>query len=53
MKNFYQNLNLNVLISAYFSDPSRRIHLKKGDYLLREGEYNDRLYLVLSGLCRW
>jgi hypothetical protein len=49
MKNFYQNLNLNVLISAYFSDPSRRIHLKKGDYLLREGEYNDRLYLVLSG----
>jgi hypothetical protein len=49
MKNFYQNLNLNVLISAYFSESSRKIHLKKGDFLLREGEYNDRLYLVLSG----
>lgn len=49
MKDFYQHLNLNVLISAYFSDPEQRINLEKGDYLMREGDYNDRLFLVLKG----
>lgn len=41
--------NLHWLIDTYFSDPRKRIHLKKGEILIREGEINERLYLILSG----
>ncbi|MGH1365402.1 MAG: ATP-binding protein [Calditrichia bacterium] len=49
MKNFYQNLNMNVLISVYFTNPEKRLTLKKGDCLMRQGGKNNRLYLVLEG----
>jgi len=34
---------------TYFSNPERRIQLKKGDILLKEDQINNRLFLVLSG----
>lgn len=37
------------LKQAYFSVPEKRIFLKKGECLLREGESNNRLFLVISG----
>ncbi|HOL93364.1 MAG TPA: ATP-binding protein [bacterium] len=44
--------NLPWLIETYFSNPAKRLRLKKGDVLMRQGEYNDRLYLIISGtLC--
>ena len=33
----------------YFNVPSRRITLKKGDILFEQNEFNDRLYLIISG----
>ncbi|HEX9654730.1 MAG TPA: ATP-binding protein [bacterium] len=44
-----QNVNLNWLIKTYFSNPTQRLKLKRGDRLLEEGGSNDRLYLVLRG----
>lgn len=44
--------NLKWLAETYFSDPSRRLDLKKGEALLREGERNERLFMVLSGVLR-
>ncbi len=49
MKNFYNNLNLTVLISAYFSDPEKRMILEEGMTIMHQGEENERLFLVLSG----
>ena len=37
------------LLDTYFSDTNRLIWLKAGDFLMKSGEYNGRLYLVLSG----
>ncbi len=37
------------IIQAYFSDPSRRQTLRKGEFLLEQGAANDRLYFVLRG----
>jgi len=37
---------------AYFSDPRRRLHLKKGEMLLEQDAFNDRLFFILSGLFR-
>ncbi|MBC7187212.1 MAG: GHKL domain-containing protein [Calditrichaeota bacterium] len=42
--------DLSWLISTYFSDPLRRIRLRKGERLMVQGGYNDRLYLVLKGV---
>ncbi len=49
-------MNLNVdeayfnwLIRTYFSDPARWIRLKKGQILLRQGHYNNRLFLIRKG----
>jgi len=50
MKDFYQNLNMNVLISMYFTDPDSRLTLKEGEVLMRQGGPNERLYLVLDGV---
>jgi len=47
--NKLQGADLPWLIKTYFSDPSKRIKLKKGEILMEEGGYNDRLYLVLRG----
>ncbi|MGC9327384.1 MAG: ATP-binding protein [Candidatus Hinthialibacter sp.] len=44
--------NLNWLVDAYFSDPQKQIRLKPGEILIREGELNERLFLVLSGVLR-
>lgn len=44
--------NLRWLIDTYFSNPQKRLRLKKGEVLMRQGDYNDRLYLIMSGrLC--
>ncbi len=37
------------LIRTYFSDPQRWIRLKKGDILLEQGHYNNRLYYIRQG----
>lgn len=37
------------LINTYFSDPSYHLQLLAGDVLLRQGETNDRLYVLLDG----
>lgn len=37
------------LIRTYFSDPKRWIRLKKGDILLEQGHYNNRLYYIRQG----
>jgi signal transduction histidine kinase len=37
------------LIENYFSDSNRLLWLKEGEYLLKRGQYNSRLYLVRSG----
>lgn len=44
-----QNVNLNWLIKAYFSNPEQRVKLRRGDPLLQEGGFNDKLYLVIKG----
>jgi hypothetical protein len=44
-----ENVHLNWLIRTYFSTPSQRVKLKRGDKLLEEGGFNDRLYLVIKG----
>jgi len=45
----FKPVDVDWLKKAYFSDPERHIHLKKGDILLRPQEYNHRLYLILEG----
>ncbi len=37
------------LIKTYFSDPSRRLIVKKDEIIIRQGYYNNRLYLILKG----
>jgi len=37
------------LIDNYFSDWNRVINIKAGDFLMKAGEYNGRLYLVRNG----
>lgn len=40
------------LVDTYFSDPALRVYLKAGDVLLRQGQANDRLYVLLEGCLR-
>ena len=37
------------IYNAYFSDPSRRLDVKKGEYILRQDHTNDRLYYIVDG----
>ncbi len=37
------------LVADFFSDPDRRRRLDKDDVIIRQGEFNDTLYLVISG----
>lgn len=49
---FETSKDVTWLKELYFSRPSDRIVLQKGETLLREGNYNDRLFLILDGtLC--
>lgn len=41
--------HFNWLIETYFSDPSRHQEVKKDEIIIRQGHYNNRLYLVLKG----
>lgn len=41
--------DLPRLKKIYFSHPDRKMTLDKGDILVRQGEFNDRLYLILEG----
>jgi signal transduction histidine kinase len=38
------------LIKTYFNDPDRQLYIEPGTVLLRQNEFNDRLYLVLEGM---
>jgi signal transduction histidine kinase len=46
---FETSKDVKWLKDLYFSDPSKRITLKPGEQLLKEGTYNDRLFLILNG----
>jgi signal transduction histidine kinase len=37
------------LVEAYFYDTGQKLRLAQGETLLRQGEYNDRLYLITAG----
>lgn len=37
------------LKKTYFSDHSHRLRLRKGEVLIRQSEFNDRLFLILRG----
>lgn len=37
------------LVKTYFSDSSRRLTVKKDEIIIRQGYYNNRLYLILKG----
>jgi signal transduction histidine kinase len=41
--------HFNWLVETYFSDPSRRLQVPKNEIIIRQGHYNNRLYLVLQG----
>lgn len=41
--------DIQLIKQKYFSDPSRYVTIQAGDSLLTEGEFNDRLYLILEG----
>lgn len=40
------------LVSTYFSDEKYRVKLRAGEVLFRQGEANDRLYVLLDGCLR-
>jgi signal transduction histidine kinase len=50
MKKSFRTPNYEWLVENYFSDESRNVTLRKGDELLLQGQFNDRLYLVKKGL---
>ena len=49
MSTFSKSINQKDIISKYFSDPDKKITLKKGDVLLRQNEVNKRLFFVQKG----
>jgi hypothetical protein len=49
MTTSFYTQDLPWLKKTYFSHPDRHVTLKKGDILVRQGGYNDRLYLILNG----
>ncbi len=48
----YYPTNMGWLMKTYFSDPEKRIKLKKGDCLIHEGEPNERLFLIVKGVLK-
>lgn len=52
MSQFIKNFHTQFLIDIYFSDPRRVIRLEKGEFLFRQDQFNDRLFLVKKGKLR-
>ena len=50
MKKSFVTPNFEWLTEAYFSKEKQIVSLRKGDELLLQGQFNDRLYLVKKGL---
>jgi signal transduction histidine kinase len=46
---FETSKDVEWLKQLYFSQPARTILIEKGEMLLKEGTFNDRLYLILEG----
>ncbi len=46
---FETSKDVDRLKQKYFNDPSKRIELEKGATLVIEGNFNDRLYVILDG----
>lgn len=44
-----ERVDISWLTEAYFSDPTKRLTLAKGDILLRPQEVNERLFLIVAG----
>ena len=41
--------SIESIVKAYFSDPSRQLHLVKGEVLISQDYFNDRLFYVIKG----
>jgi signal transduction histidine kinase len=52
MSTFIKNFHTQFLIDVYFSDPKRVVRLPEGEYLFRQDQFNDRLFLVRKGKLR-
>ena len=49
MKTLTETTEFKQLITDFFSDPNCRRKLKKDDVIIRQGNFNDTLFLVISG----
>jgi signal transduction histidine kinase len=52
MSTFIKNFHTQFLVDVYFSDPKRVVRLPRGEYLFRQDQFNDRLFLVKKGKLR-
>ena len=52
MRELELDSHMQALVATYFSDPGKHLALRKGDLLMRHDQFNNRLYLVLSGSLR-
>ncbi len=52
MSTFIKNFHTQFLVDIYFSDPKRVITLPEGEFLFKQDEFNDRLFLVKKGKLR-
>ncbi len=52
MSKFIKNFHTQFLIDIYFSDPKRVITLPKDEFLFKQDQFNDRLFLVKKGKLR-
>ncbi len=52
MSTFIKNFHTQFLIDIYFSDPKRVLTLKKNEFLFKQEQFNDRLFLVKKGKLR-
>lgn len=48
-ENFETSKDVTWLKKLYFSTPGNTISLEKGETLLKEGSFNDKLYLIVDG----
>lgn len=46
------NENFDWLVKTYFSNRKQRLHLKAGETLIRQGDFNNRLYHVRKGILK-
>lgn len=49
MQNLETNLDLSFLLETQFSDPNQSLTIKKDEILLKENEFNNRLFFILEG----